>query len=392
MRSYSAPPESQNRRFLERLLAIGKAYPGQILLPTSDETAWLYTLHAPLLGQHFCVYQPSIASMQRILDKKLFADAVTSAGLAALPCWDPRNIDDLAALAPTLPYPILIKPRTHVHRIRNDKGIVVHSKRELIEQYQEFVTREQNRVAEHPLLPDAGIPILQPLVDVGRQGIQSVTGFIDRTGELFVTRRSKKVFQRFQPVGVGVCFKSLSTDPELSNAVGRLCRELGYFGIFEVEFLWFDGHWVAIDFNPRFFNQMGIDIRRGMPLPLLACFDAAGCTTALRDAVAQARAEDENSAVVFYDRFTLGAILLARLITSRISPEERAYWRAWTKQNADHAVDVAADACDWAPGILHALSEAYLGLGAIPRFLRSTSRAIPRYGNSEGNACRPLDV
>ena len=104
---------------------------------------------------------------------------------------------------------------------------------------------------------------------------------------------STKVFQRSQPVGVGVCFESLPTDPVLSNAVRRLCRELGYFGIFEVEFLWFDGRWAAIDFNPRLFNQIGMDIRRGMPLPLLACLDAAGETAALRDAVAKAQAEDE---------------------------------------------------------------------------------------------------
>jgi D-aspartate ligase len=277
------------------------------------------------------------------------------------------------ALAPTVPYPILIKPRTHVHRIRNDKGVVVHSKSELIQQYQQFVTRERNRAADHPLLPDAGIPILQPLVDVARRGVHSITGFIDRTGELFVTRRSTKVFQRSEPAGVGVCFESLPTDPVLSNAVYRLCRELGYFGIFEVEFLWFDGHWVAIDFNPRFFNQMGMDIHRRMPLPLLACLDAAGYKAALRDAVAKAQAEDEASSIVFYDRFTLGAILFAQIIASRISREDRAYWRAWTKQNAAFAVDVASDPSDWAPGIVHALSEVYLGLRAIPRFLRSAS-------------------
>jgi D-aspartate ligase len=158
-------------------------------------------VHAAVLERHFCVYQPSIATMRRILDKKLFADAVARTGLAILPSWDPRNIDDLVELAPTLLYPILIKPRTHVHRIRNDKGVVVRSKSELIRQYQEFVTRERERATDDPLLPEAGRPILQPLVDVARQGVHSVTGFIDRTGELFVTRRSTKVFQRFQPVG-----------------------------------------------------------------------------------------------------------------------------------------------------------------------------------------------
>jgi D-aspartate ligase len=359
------------------LIAIGTANPGQILLPTSDETAWMYTENAALLEQRFCVYQPSIASLRRILDKKLFADAAASARLAVLPSWNPQNIDALTALAPTLPYPILIKPRTHVHRLRNDKGVVVYSTLELIDQYQRFVDREQIRGADTPLLPDAGLPILQQFVRVGGEGVQSITGFIDRTGELFVTRRSTKVFQRSQPVGVGVCFQSLPAAPLLSSAVRRLCRELGYFGIFEVEFLQFDGGWAVIDFNPRLFNQVGMDIRRGMPLPLLACLDAAGETAVLRDAVAKAQAEDEDEQTIFCDRFTLPAILFAQAMTARISPEDSAYWRAWTKKNAAHAVDFAADDSDPMPGIVHALSEIYLGLKAVPRFLRSTPRVAP---------------
>jgi predicted ATP-grasp superfamily ATP-dependent carboligase len=134
-RTYSAPPEGESQRFVERLLEIGKAYPGQVLLPTSDETAWLYAENAALLERHFCLYQPSTACLRRILDKQLFSDAAASAGLAVLPSWYPRTIDDVAALAPTLPYPILIKPRTHVHRVRNDKGVVVNSAGELLDQY-----------------------------------------------------------------------------------------------------------------------------------------------------------------------------------------------------------------------------------------------------------------
>lgn len=372
-RTYLTPPESESHRFLDKLLAIGEADPGQILLPTSDETAWLYTTNAALLERRFCVYQPSISTIQRILDKKLLADAATSIGLVVLPSWDPRNIDDVAAIAPTLPYPILIKPRTHVHRLRNDKGNLVHTKNELIQQYQQFISRELERASHHPLLQDAGLPILQQFVDAAKQGVHSITGFIDRSGELFVTRRSTKVFQRSQPIGVGVCFKSLPTDPLLSNAVRRLCQELGYFGLFEVEFINFDGKWAVIDFNPRFFNQMGMDIYRGMPLPLLACLDAAGESAALRDAVAKARAGDDAAPAVFYDRFTLRSILFAQMITSRISRKDRAYWRNWIMENASHAVDAAIDPRDPTPGIVHALSEISLGLRAFPRFLRSTS-------------------
>jgi D-aspartate ligase len=376
-RAYSAPPESESERFLERLLAIGANDPGQILLPTSDETAWLYTLNAAELGRYFRAAQPSTAVLLKILDKKLFADAAISAGLAVLPSWDPRNIDDVEALAPTLPYPILIKPRTHVHRLRNDKGVVAYSAGELIDQYQPFVDREQARAANDPLLRDANLPILQQFVRVGSEGVHSVTGFIDRTGELFVTRCATKVFQRSQPVGVGVCFESLPPAPALSDAVRRLCRELGYFGVFEVEFLWFDGRWAAIDFNPRLYNQIGMDIRRGMPLPLLACLDAAGETASLREAVAKAQTEIDAE-TVFCDRFTLRAILFAQTMTARISDKDRAYWRGWTKQHAAHAVDFAADDDDPRPGGIHALLEIYLGIKSFPRFLRSTPRVSPK--------------
>ena len=138
---------------------------------------------------HFCLYQPSIAVLRRILDKKLFADAAIKAGLAVLPSWDPRNVDEVAALAPRL---APIRSSSSLARMstacRNDKGIVVHSAAELISQYRRFVDRERDRGPMTPLLPDASLPILQQFVRVGSEGVHSVTGFIDRTGELFVTR------------------------------------------------------------------------------------------------------------------------------------------------------------------------------------------------------------
>ncbi|MGY8662707.1 ATP-grasp domain-containing protein [Bradyrhizobium sp. UFLA05-109] len=368
-RVYSAPPESKGQPFLERLVAIGAGDPGKILLPTSDETAWIYTENTELLARYFCMYQPSLATLQRILNKKLLADAAINAGLTVLPSWDPRSIDDVAKLAPNLPYPILIKPRTHVHRLRSDKGIVAYSCSELLNKYQLFVDSERDRAADKPLLADARLPILQQFVRVGCEGVHSVTGFIDRTGELFVSRSATKVLQRSQPMGVGLCFESLPPAPALSEAVRRLCRELEYFGIFEVEFVLFDGRWAVIDFNPRLFNQIGMDIRRGMPLPFLACLDAVGDTTSLRDAVRKAQAQD-NQRVVFCDSFAVRAFLCAQTITRRMSSKDRAYWRSWLRKHGADVVHYAADGNDPLPGIIHSLSQLHLGVKALPRFMR----------------------
>ena len=46
--TYAAPRETEPAHFIDRLMQIGAARPGQILLPTSDETAWLYSKHADL--------------------------------------------------------------------------------------------------------------------------------------------------------------------------------------------------------------------------------------------------------------------------------------------------------------------------------------------------------
>ncbi len=375
-RSYSGPHETDSDRFIERLLAIGKANPDQILLATSDQTAWLYAANADLLAKYFRLYQPSLETIGSILNKETFAAEASKAGLAVLPSWCPRDDKELEALAPTLPYPILIKPRTHVHRLRNDKGVVVCSADQLIRQYRLFLDRKQYRAARNPISPDANRPVLQQFVNMDGEGVLSITGFLDRTRQHFVTRNAIKVFQRSRPVGVGICFESLPPNAELSNAVRRLCDALSYFGIFEVEFLRFNGTWAVIDFNPRLYNQVGLDIRRGMPLPLLACLDAIGDEAALRIAVAKAQVEDANGPV-FRDRFTLRAILLALAVTSRISPQDNAYWRAWTNRNTACAVDAAVDSADRIPGVIHALSEIFLGVKSIPRFLRSTPRRLP---------------
>lgn len=379
--SYRGPREQENRKFLDLLLRIGASSPGRVLLATSDETAWLYTRNALLLSQYFRLRQPSVETMERLLDKKLLADAAMEAGLAVLPTWEPQSFSDVVASAPTLPYPILIKPRTQVRRLRNDKGMVACSEEELTENFREYLSQEQaeDQAEENSLFqPNIAIPLLQQFIDIGPEGVHSVSGYIDETGELYVTRHATKVFQRSQPAGVGVCFEARPEHPELTAAVYRLCRELRYFGIFEVEFIRCNGQWAVIDFNPRLFNQAGMDAHRGMPLALFAYLDAAGKTAELCNAIAAAKAADQDRPAVFYDRYTLKAILVAKALTRRSSPEERQYWSNWMKNHAGHSIDVAADKLDRMPGMVHAFSETILGLRALRRFFRSSSPvAVP---------------
>ena len=57
---------------------------------------------------------------------------------------------------------------------------------------------------------------------------------------MIAARGAKKVLQRMPPVGIGVCFEAVPLDDILVEAIRRLCREVGYFGVFEIEFLRLD--------------------------------------------------------------------------------------------------------------------------------------------------------
>ncbi|MGA7541104.1 MAG: hypothetical protein WBW93_20280 [Steroidobacteraceae bacterium] len=312
--------------------------------------------------------------MRRILDKKLLADAAKRAGLTALPSWEPTGPDEVARLAPDLSYPILIKRRTHVYEAINHKGVLVRASKDLPSAYTRFLRTHMARRGSLAVDQDSSMPFLQQFAGDESEGVCSISGYIDRTGQLFVTRCSAKVYQRSHPMGVGVCFESRSDDPDLSRAVRALCAELSYFGIFEVEFIRFNDSWAVIDFNPRLFNQLALDIRRGMPLPWLACLEALGRYQPLSDAVAAAQSEPEDDKTVWCDSFTLRAILAARTLTHRVSKADAAYWRGWLATNAARTVDVAKDDDDPLPGFVHMVSEIRLGLRAIPKFLRLTPR------------------
>jgi D-aspartate ligase len=373
-RFVSCPPVQQEDRFLEWLMAYGERQPGHVLLPTSDATALLFASNAKLLETCFRLYQPPVESTVRVLDKKHLLEACRRVGLDTLPSWFPSGEGELRVLAAKLPYPILIKPRTQVRRINRDKGVVVHGPDDLLPSYRGVVERERY-LSGFAELSGTDTPMLQQFAEEANEAVYSVSGFIDRSGEVMAARGATKIFQRRRPVGIGVCFEASPLEADLAEAVKRLCHEVGHFGVFEVEFLRLDHGWAVIDFNPRFYHQMGLDIARGLPLPMWAYLGACGQESVLRGEVQRVGHASDGPAVVFCDRFTFRALLTAMTITRRLSGLEATRWKRWYEDHRAGAVDVAIDVRDPLPGFVHALSEVVLGLQAVPRFLRTPSTA-----------------
>jgi D-aspartate ligase len=370
-RFISCPPVQDGDRFVKWLLAYGEQQPGNVLLPTSDEIVLLLSANLESLEKHFFLYQPQLESVLKVLDKKLLWQACRRAGIDTLPSWFPSGEEDVSLLIRSFPYPVLIKPRTQVRRFRRTQGVVVHSPEELLSAYRAVASQSQNS-AGYGALSGADFPMVQQFTD--SDAIYSVSGFIDRTGETMVARGTKKIFQRRRPVGIGVCFEACQLDNELAERVRALCREVGHFGVFEIEFLRWQQKWVAIDFNPRFYHQMALEIGRGLALPRWAYLGACGEDSLLKIELQRAANSTVGDKSVFCDRFTFRAIRTAMRITGRLNRTDASGWKRWLQEHRGAIVDIAFDVGDPIPAVVHALSELTSGLQAVPRFLSEPSK------------------
>ncbi len=371
-RRIACPPPNDSRRFLDWLLDFGDREPKHVLYASSDDLAFLFAANARDLSKRFHMYQPPVETLVNVLDKKRLHDACKSAGLGRVPTWFPESEPDVARVAREAFFPLILKTRTQVRRVHQNKGIVVDRPADLLPAYRRFLATHRFRPGLEPYFGDVCQPMIQRYLPEAAQHVYSVTGFVDRAGGLWSARGARKVLQRTRPVGLGLCFEAAPLDPELASAVVRLCRRVGHYGVFEVEFLMHDDEAMVIDLNPRFYGQMGFDEARGMPLALLTYYAAIGDTAALHDAIDRA-AHAADGASIYTHRFVFELLLLVQRASATISPAEHQRWRRWYDDNAHRAADASADASDWAPGLMHAAAELSVGVNMIRRLFRARS-------------------
>jgi len=351
------------------LLDFGARRPGHVLLPTNDEMAWLISSERERLGQHFKLDAPPATTLATLLDKRRLAEAAAAVGLATPETWCPADEAEVTALAPRLPYPILVKPRTQVYARHASKGVLVGSPEGLLAGYR---TMQAQAAVIGPALagiPGADHPMLQAFLPGGVDRIFELSGFVDEGGEAFVSRAAWKIVQRPRRMGIGLCFEEAPVDYALVERVARLCREVGFHGIFNVEFLDRDGERYLIDFNPRMYNQMAFDVARGLPLPWLAYLAAAGRRGELRAAVDATRAW-RGAPRVFCNWFSTVLQINAQALAGALPASEGRRWRRWYGANRAVAVDPVADRRDWLPLLLDVGHQVFDTLRHARHFVR----------------------
>jgi predicted ATP-grasp superfamily ATP-dependent carboligase len=356
-RRLRCPPVDQTEHLIEWLVAVGSTSRDTVLYPTSDDFAWLQALHESELSPRYRLYAPPAGVIETLLDKRALGEACARVGMATPRAYFPDTDAELERVAREAPMPLLIKQRTQVLSRTRSKGRIVHNRADLAREFAEFASENTYGPAIHERLPQATRPFLQEYHHEGVSGSYLVSGFIDRSGDLFVARAANKVMQRPRALGIALCAEAAPLDRELVDRIRALCRSVGYFGVFQMEFLRVDGVSMLIDVNPRYYHYMAFDIARGMPLPLLAHLAASGDDAALAREVEHAQVDLTNGgsgARAFTYGLHFGELLLTHTLTGAISWREAAQWRRWRASHRGHIVDAVHDPHDGMPSLVDA--------------------------------------
>lgn len=328
------------------LLGFGRTHPGHVLLPEDDTWLWWMATHGDELAVDFQHALPPAGAVYGLLDKRLLGESARSAGLKTPETWAPESDEGLRSLVSTMEFPVVIKPRTPVGLGDWKKGEIVHRAEEFAAAYRTLRLRAHfgRQVLAYSAM--AAWPIVQRYHPLTRQGVYNVSGFIDRSGELFVAQANWKLIQRPRHLGIGVAFEAAPLDGVVAKGLRALCRRVGFHGIFEAEFLPVDGRKLLIDFNPRHFHGIGLTIARGAPLPLLAYLDATGDTDALKAAIGAIPPDESTLNMALCFGRELSIMLRAQRLTGGLTGAEARAWRRWRQDHAGRLVDAVRDPGD----------------------------------------------
>ena len=342
-KALQSPPVENFEAFFTWLMDYGQQHPGAFLYPSSDDMTWLIARYREQLGKYYKLYSPGVETIYALLNKPQLHAVAHKLQIPVPSTIAPTSVEALKTLAHDLTYPVLIKPRTQIGMLRRQKGQVCETPEKLLEIYPDY----QQKFYYHPLLvefdPEVNWPMVQSFHASAGQNTYSVAGFVDESQEIFLTRASAKVLQFPIRVGVGLCFESRPMNPTVLEYLKAICKEVGYYGVFEAEFIVDGDELLLMDFNPRFYVQMAFELARQLPLDQLVLAYANNDIEYGKSIQEQNKNWDHTVVYRFCNQWRLWLILTTQAMAGRFSWVERRKWLTWAKQAGCDPVYVADD-------------------------------------------------
>ena len=368
----TCPPVLDVEAFFDWLVAFGRSHPGHVLYPTCDDVAWLFADRAHVLSQYYELYQPPSDTILKLLDKKSLHALAKRAELSTLPTAFPRDQAEAVQMAPEVGFPLLLKPRTQILLPTRSKGVFVDTAADLPREFTDYLPKNPFYRPLVARVPGIDVPMLQAFRPDAAENIYSISGFIGPKVEQVCVRAAVKVLQRPRRLGVGLCFEEAPVDEGALVGLVRICREAGYFGVFEAEFVRTHGEHCLIDFNPRFYGQMGFEIARQLPLARLVWLGALGKSDELAAELAEAARFDSGKGYVYCNRLFFKILLSLQVLGGRMTHSEASRWREWleSSRRKSLAFDSIDSPHDHMPAMVSAVTELYWAARHPRSFLR----------------------
>ena len=245
-----------------------------LVAPTSDLMAFYMGEYPECFPAAQVAAMPTPAAIRQALLKDRFDAACREHRLQGPLTHFPTSEAEAAALAERLPYPVILKPKSHVG-VGLARGLVVHNPSELRAQFRPYPIRPScaDIIARYPELV---WPMIQEYVPGALAHLYSISGLLGADGTVLAWAGSRKTLQWPPTLGVGVVFESWQAREPIERGL-RFAQQVLGRGIFELELI-YDPRvqdYVAIDLNPRAHGHISFDMARHNDLPLwwyqLAC-------------------------------------------------------------------------------------------------------------------------
>lgn len=237
------------------------------IAPTTDLIAYYCSL---LRDEFSAAVQRSIAPLAEIetaLIKSRFCAACDAVGQPFPQVQTPDSLEAAVRAAQELCYPLILKPKSHLAVGTAERGGLIHDEAQLRAEFHEYsITPGQESLAAR--YPELRWPLLQRYIPSARSRVYSLTGVKDCERGILTAALSYKSKQ--WPPDIGTSIAQLShVDERIMKAALPVVDRLVSRGIFELELVMDDSRLLAIDWNPRAYGFIKLDVARGHDLPWL---------------------------------------------------------------------------------------------------------------------------
>ncbi len=262
---YKCPCLTEAENFIDFLvgLAAEKKLQRWVLYPTTDEAVYVLSKHKDRLSQYYLIPTPKWEITKYAYDKKLSYQLAKKLNVPVPKTNFFENEEQL--LSTNLDFPVVLKPsiKDKFFPTTKLKAIQANNKEELLQFYKYMAS-----------IIDKSEVMVQELI---RGGANNLYSFCSLFGDGKVKAKIIAKRQRQHPMDFGraTTFAYTCKVPELEELSVRILKEMNYYGLSEVEFMYDDndGMYKLLEINARTWGWHTLGSKAGVNFSALLFMD-----------------------------------------------------------------------------------------------------------------------